>query len=58
MIVAIDDPDAGPLKLAGNPIKMSDFPDPTSRPAAPALDENRAAILRSLGEFEATDEHR
>ena len=48
MIVAIDDPEAGPLKLAGNPIKMSDFPDPTSRPAAPALDADRAAILRDL----------
>jgi CoA:oxalate CoA-transferase len=50
MIVAIDDPDAGPLKLAGNPIKMSEFSDPTSRPPAPALDEDRAAILRSLEE--------
>jgi CoA:oxalate CoA-transferase len=49
MIVAIDDPEAGPLKLAGNPIKLSDFPDPTSRPAAPALDADRAKILRDLG---------
>jgi CoA:oxalate CoA-transferase len=48
MIVPIDDPEAGPLKLAGNPIKMSEFPDPRSRPAAPALDQDRAAILRSL----------
>jgi CoA:oxalate CoA-transferase len=48
MIVAIDDPAAGPLKLAGNPIKLSEFPDPTSRPAAPALDGDRAAILRDL----------
>jgi CoA:oxalate CoA-transferase len=48
MIVAIDDPDAGPLKLAGNPIKMSDFPDPASRPAAPALDGDRARILDEL----------
>ncbi|MGH6928730.1 MAG: CaiB/BaiF CoA transferase family protein, partial [Dongiaceae bacterium] len=58
MIVAIDDPAAGPLKLAGNPIKLSEFPDPTSRPAAPALDGDRAAILRDLGRIEATDEHR
>lgn len=56
MIVAIDDPEAGPLKLAGNPIKLSEFPDPTSRPAAPALDADRAAILRDLGRIEATDE--
>ena len=48
MIVAIDDPAAGPLKLAGNPIKLSEFPDPTGRPAAPALDGDRAAILRDL----------
>jgi CoA:oxalate CoA-transferase len=48
MIVDIDDPAAGPLKLAGNPIKLSEFPDPTSRPAAPALDGDRAAILRGL----------
>jgi len=48
MIVAIDDPAAGPLKLAGNPIKLSEFPDPASRRAAPALDGDRAAILRDL----------
>jgi CoA:oxalate CoA-transferase len=48
MIVDIDDPAAGPLKLAGNPIKMSEFPDPPSRPAAPALDADRAGILAEL----------
>jgi len=48
MIVAIDDPEAQPLKLAGNPIKLSAFPDPTSRPAAPALDGHRVAILKDL----------
>ena len=53
MIVAIDDPEAGPLKLAGNPIKLSAFPDPTSRPAAPALDADRAKILKRV---ETTDE--
>jgi CoA:oxalate CoA-transferase len=52
MIVAIDDPAAGPLKLAGNPIKLSDFPDPPSRPPAPALDADRAAILSELDAFE------
>ncbi|MGE0117258.1 MAG: CaiB/BaiF CoA transferase family protein [Dongiaceae bacterium] len=53
MIVAIDDPAAGPLKLAGNPIKLSDFPDPPSRPPAPALDADRATILSELDAFEA-----
>src|SRR5262245_35108958 len=58
MIVAIEDPAAGPLKLAGNPIKLSAFPDPSSRPAAPALDGDRAEILRSITGGETTDEHR
>ena len=48
MIVTIDDPEAGPLKLAGNPIKLSAFDDPASRPAAPALDGDRATILKEL----------
>ena len=58
MIVAIDDPQAGPLKLAGNPIKLSAFPDPTSRPAAPALDGDRAAILEDLKPPMNADERR
>jgi len=48
MIVDLDDPAAGPLKLAGNPIKLSAFPDPPTRPAAPALDGDRQNILREL----------
>jgi CoA:oxalate CoA-transferase len=48
MIVEIDDPAAGPLKLAGNPIKLSEFADPTRRSAAPALDGDRARILAEL----------
>lgn len=48
MIVDIADPDAGPLKLAGNPIKLSAFSDPTSRPAAPELDRDRQKISREL----------
>jgi CoA:oxalate CoA-transferase len=58
MIVAIDDPEAGPLKLAGNPIKLSAFPDPPSRPAAPALDGDRAKILKDLKPQMNADEHR
>jgi CoA:oxalate CoA-transferase len=57
MIVAIEDPEAGPLKLAGNPIKLSAFADPSSRPAAPALDGDRDAILRGIERIQATDEH-
>lgn len=37
-----------PFKAAGNPIKMSGLPDPTTRPAAPALDASRAQILHWL----------
>lgn len=35
-------------KCAGNPIKMTDAPDPTSRGPAPDLDGNRGEILRWL----------
>jgi CoA:oxalate CoA-transferase len=37
-------------KAAGNPIKMSDAPDPTTREPAPDLDGNRGEILRWLDE--------
>ncbi|WP_425102024.1 CaiB/BaiF CoA transferase family protein [Tropicibacter sp. S64] len=36
-------------KAAGNPIKLSDAPDPTTRGPAPDLDGNRGEILRWLG---------
>ncbi|MGQ0664742.1 MAG: CaiB/BaiF CoA transferase family protein [Pseudomonadota bacterium] len=48
MIVTVEDPLAGPVKLVGNPIKLSGFPDPTTRPPAPDLDGDRAAILAEL----------
>jgi CoA:oxalate CoA-transferase len=50
MIVTADDPQIGPLRMAGNPIKLSAFPDPSTRPPAPALDADRAALLRELGD--------
>ncbi|KUF11571.1 CaiB/BaiF CoA transferase family protein [Pseudoponticoccus marisrubri] len=37
-------------KAAGNPIKMTDMPDPTTRAPAPDLDGNRGEILRWLDE--------
>jgi len=49
MIVTADDPDVGPLKMQGNPIKLSAYYDPETRSPAPALDANRAAILDWLG---------
>ncbi len=45
MLVTVDDPVAGPTRMAGNPIKLADFPDPPTRPRAPTLDEHRAQIL-------------
>ncbi|MBM3568256.1 MAG: CoA transferase [Alphaproteobacteria bacterium] len=49
MAVSLDDPTAHGLVLAGNPIKLSAFADSTTRPPAPGLDQNRAAILREFG---------
>ncbi len=50
MIVTADDPVAGPVRMAGNPIKLSGVPDPQTRAAAPDLDQHRAAILADLAE--------
>ena len=48
MIVEVDDPRAGKVRLFGCPIKMSAFPDPHERATAPALDGDRARILAEL----------
>jgi CoA:oxalate CoA-transferase len=53
MIVELEEPgeaaSAARLRTAGNPIKLSGFPDPPLRPAAPALDADSQAIRRELG---------
>jgi len=49
MLIEVDDPTTGPLKLVGNPMKFSAFADPTTREPAPDLDADRAKILRELG---------
>ena len=49
MLVEVDDPATGPLKLAGNPMKLSAFADPPTRAPAPDLDADRDEILRELG---------
>ena len=49
MIVDIDDPRVQPLRVAGNPVKLSAFPELTRRPAAPDLDADRARLLAELG---------
>jgi CoA:oxalate CoA-transferase len=49
MFVIADDPDIGPVRMVGNPVKISGFPDPVTRPPGPNLDEARAEILAMLG---------
>jgi CoA:oxalate CoA-transferase len=49
MVVTADDPDIGPMRMAGNPIKLPAFPDPTTRTPAPALDADRAHLLEEFG---------
>ena len=48
MVVTVDDPVTGPMKVVGNPIKISGYPDPTTRLPAPNLDQDRDAILREI----------
>jgi CoA:oxalate CoA-transferase len=49
MLVETEDPKAGKVRLAGNPVKLAAFPDPKTRPPAPELDGDRARILKELG---------
>ena len=53
MVVTADDKISGPLKMAGNPIKMSSFKDPSTRPPAPELDADRKKII---AEFISNDD--
>ncbi len=55
MVVDVLDADGQPAFVAaGNPIKMSDLPDPVTRGPAPALDGDRQAILAFLRDSTAT----
>jgi len=49
MIVESLDPDMGPIRMQGNPIKLSAHEDAKTRGAAPELDGDRDAILKELG---------
>jgi CoA:oxalate CoA-transferase len=49
MLIEVDDPVTGPVRVVGNPLKLSAFADPPTRERAPDLDAGRAAILRELG---------
>ncbi len=49
MVIRADDPVAGEVRMAGNPIKLSAYPDPEERPPAPELDEHRPLITDGGG---------
>jgi crotonobetainyl-CoA:carnitine CoA-transferase CaiB-like acyl-CoA transferase len=48
MVVEVDQPELGPVRLLGLPIKLSRTPGDDTRPA-PALGEHTAAVLREAG---------
>lgn len=48
MIIESRDADGQRTLMAGNPIKLSDFDDPSTRAPAPKLDQHREEILRWL----------
>jgi CoA:oxalate CoA-transferase len=50
MIVHTRSGDAPAVAVAGNPIKLSGYSDPTERDEAPELDADRERILAELGE--------
>ena len=45
MVIRAQDPTAGEVRMAGNPIKLSAYLDPEVRPPAPELDEHRTSIV-------------
>lgn len=45
MIVEVEDDAAGPIKIAGNPIKMSSLPEENKRKPVPKLGEHNAQVL-------------
>jgi len=49
MIIETDDPIAGRVQMAGNPVKISGYDDPRERSAAPELDADRDQILFDFG---------
>lgn len=49
MLLAVEGEDGASLRLAGNPMKISSFPDPSHCAPVPRLDENRARILDDFG---------
>ncbi|WP_316978522.1 CaiB/BaiF CoA transferase family protein [Shumkonia mesophila] len=50
MVVSAEGASGRPLRMAGNPIKMSAFADPPTRSRVPRLDEDRARIVTDFAE--------
>lgn len=48
MLVTTMDPVLGPLRVVGNPFKMSAFPDGSTRKLSPELDEDRQRIIEEF----------
>lgn len=48
MIIEVEDKDIGKVKIAGNPIKMTNVPEEITRKAAPEIGEHNVEILSSL----------
>ena len=48
MLVETVDPVLGPVKIVGNPMKISGFPDSPVRRLAPELDQDRERLLREF----------
>jgi len=53
MLIDAPLPQGPSVRMAGNPVKLSGFADPPTRPAAPDLDADRARILAELAEPES-----
>ena len=49
MVVTLDDPVTGTIRIAGNPIKLSAFPDPAGRGPVPDLDADRSKVVGEAG---------
>ncbi|MCD4820139.1 MAG: CoA transferase [Candidatus Cloacimonetes bacterium] len=52
MIVEVEDKKIGSLKIAGNPIKMSNIPDSKTRKTAPEIGEHTAEMLSKMLNFD------
>ena len=48
MVVSVNDPVAGQIKVAGNPIKIVGMAEPTTFRPAPGLDADRSSILAEI----------